>query len=81
MPDRPPMRPAGQVVVRAHPSGIVYGIRIGFGDRRVYFTVGHERDGWTPELARAVLRIVKAARSAQRAICCAQRRRRRWRRG
>ena len=81
MPDRALPRGAGQVVERAYPTGTLYGIRIALGDRRVYLPLGNQRDGWTPELAARVLAVVSTACGAQRAVCCAQRRRRRWRRG
>jgi hypothetical protein len=67
---------AGQIVERSYPTGVVYGIRLGLGDRRVYLALGHQRDGWNAELANRVLLVVTAA-------CRAQERaghHRRWRR-
>jgi hypothetical protein len=69
----------GQIVAREHPSGISYGIRLARGGWRVYLALGHERDGWTRELADSTLVVVTAACHAQRAACCTQRRRSRWR--
>jgi hypothetical protein len=66
---------AGQTVERNYPTGVVYGIRLQLGDRRVYLALGHQRDGWGTELADRVLLVVKAACRAQEAS-----HQRRWRR-
>jgi hypothetical protein len=79
MPDRALPHGAGQAVERAYPTGTLYGVCIAVGDRRVYLPLGHERDGWNLELAARVLAVVSTACGDRRAVCCAQRRRRRWR--
>jgi hypothetical protein len=55
----------GQVVQRHHPSGRSYGLRLATGNgRRLYLALGHERDGWTRELAQTALLVVASARRA-----------------
>jgi hypothetical protein len=50
-------------VERRHPRGCSYGLRFATGDgRRVYLALGHERDGWTRDLAHTALLVFTAAR-------------------
>lgn len=67
---------AGQTVERKDSSGVAYGIRLQLGGQRVYLSLGHQRDGWSAELADRALLVVKAACHAQDHA----RHHRRWRR-
>lgn len=66
----------GQIVERHSRTGRSFGLRLALGDgRRLYLALGHEREGWTRELANTALLVISTVRHAEATARGARRRR------